>query len=425
MAGAVYLIGPPEWEILRSADGTRDLEGIVKAAARAGVPADPLEVSGLLDELCGFGLCTEGAGPAVRMAGEYTTPPGEDDGGREVSSLPGYSLVCDGRGECCRRYASIALTPDDVIRAEHAGLESFGRQPTRGRLTPLRGGDGDDRVTLPLVDGACGELDIEGRCGIHARGGAEAKPVACTSYPRTLVDDGESVRASVACECSCVFTSLSGDTQTPLFTVKVATALPPGLTVRQLGNEVAASSRHVGTRSAYLAWSRRILADGIEGDVIAWLLAQSARLESAEAPFAFTYEAPDPVRDRERLSTELARLRSVSRAATQAADAWRSAADMTRIERRTVAEAIARLDDPAIFERLLVEMARTSDESFFVRAGLFGHAFAGGRPVSEHLVRAAGAILVSRSLGERQEPPPPAPSHPLAMTLAILRGMQG
>ena len=427
VAGAVYLIDATDWEIVSGADGTRDLPGIALTAARRGFPADPNEIGRLLDELAGFGVLVEGVGPATHVASEMRTPVTGALATRPVRGLPGYDFSCNGEGECCRRYSSIALTPADVIRAEHAGLRSFELAPSNGRLPPLRGGDGDDRVTLPLVDGACGELDADGRCGLHVRGGPHAKPVACTSYPRVLVDDGASIRVSVACECSCVFTSPQRIGQPLASGFETASDLPPGLTVRVLGAELAATPRAAGPRTDYLAWSDRTLSEFAPDDVPAWLLGTSAQLEAATVPFE---EGPNPTERgsgmRARLAAELGRLRKVARAAAGAADAWRSAHDVTRLERRAIAECLERLDDEQALGSARSNHDLAGDERFFVRAGLFGHGFVGALPLSESLVRAAGAIVVTRLYGTTEfARRRSATHHPLATVLAALRGMQG
>ena len=48
----------------------------------------------------------------------------------------------------------------------------------------------------------CAYLEGEGRCSLHAKGGPEAKPLGCRTFPTSFIDDGDSVRVSVAVECS-------------------------------------------------------------------------------------------------------------------------------------------------------------------------------------------------------------------------------
>src|SRR5437773_9342804 len=61
--GRLLQIGPREWGLLAAADGTRDLEGIVLAAAREGAHARAPALLAFLEQLHAAGLLEEDAAP--------------------------------------------------------------------------------------------------------------------------------------------------------------------------------------------------------------------------------------------------------------------------------------------------------------------------------------------------------------------------
>lgn len=58
--GGLIALGPREWTLFSCADGTRDLDGIVAAAARAGAHARAPALGAFLEQLHGAGLLADG-----------------------------------------------------------------------------------------------------------------------------------------------------------------------------------------------------------------------------------------------------------------------------------------------------------------------------------------------------------------------------
>lgn len=111
---------------------------------------------------------------------------------------------CKGCTSCCRGLAI-------PVRADQA--ERYRGVPhAHGAIDPIvpRG----DGLMLRHVDGACVFLEADGRCAIHARLGADAKPDACRSFPFTAAaaPDGDwFVRASFTCPTIVRSEGASGD----------------------------------------------------------------------------------------------------------------------------------------------------------------------------------------------------------------------
>ncbi len=420
--GSLALIEASDWSVLALADGTRTQREIV-AATSTDAPRSTVEVAKLFDALFDLGLVVDGASPVVST--EAPVGAATVRANRPLDLLSDYALLCDGRGGCCSQYSSIVLTENDHERARRAGLRSHESGRFSGEaLLPFSGTHSSKRA-LPIVDGGCAELTDDRRCSLHERGGADAKPIACSSFPRTFVDDGEVVRVSIACECACVFRSVGGFTR-PGEALVAAKAIDDRiiseeLNVRVLPEMVPVTSGVFASRSDVVTWSKRALAESVPEELVGRLVAEAAALravaqEAARAAGAPMLEAPgDP------LIRELASFRDRSRAAAASAESWRSARDRTRIVRRHVADAAERLatDDRALAQVMTLDTWR-SDEAFYYRASLHGHLFVDASvALVDALQRAAIAVLVARALGATGT----FESHPLAAVLAMVRGM--
>jgi lysine-N-methylase len=193
-----------EWELLRWADGTRDLDEIVRAAAATGLDVGHDEARALFERLRGYGVMARGPwGPPPPAA---LTPPD-----RPLDVLPGARFRCTADGPCCVVHRTIGLLDDDVERA--AGLVP---DVDVRRFTPLRGTARSGEMAVTVVSGRCVYLDGHGLCRIHAAGGEAAKPAGCRSFPRRYVDDGLRVRVSMLTECACVLESMATGVGEPL-----------------------------------------------------------------------------------------------------------------------------------------------------------------------------------------------------------------
>jgi lysine-N-methylase len=112
-SGRLVQIGPREWGLLMATDGTRDLEGIVIAAAREGAHARVPALRTFLEQLHLAGFLDDGAGDPAPAPGEA---PAVDEA-LPLDRLPGFSLTCDGSGSCCRLYATVIFGPLEAARA--------------------------------------------------------------------------------------------------------------------------------------------------------------------------------------------------------------------------------------------------------------------------------------------------------------------
>lgn len=110
--------------------------------------------------------------------------------------MPGYRFptderfTCEGCAKCCRTF------PIPVTEVEAARIASV---PNRHGVAPIvRSASG---AVLAQVDGACVFLEADGRCGVHAQLGHDAKPVPCRRFPfAVMADDARRyVRASFVC----------------------------------------------------------------------------------------------------------------------------------------------------------------------------------------------------------------------------------
>ncbi|HZO16113.1 MAG TPA: hypothetical protein VFB62_22720 [Polyangiaceae bacterium] len=185
-ADAIATVGEREFTVLRAADGTRDVEGIVAACAAEGRPVRADHVVEFLDQLAGAGMLREGILEPPRM-----TPPRAE---RPLLALEGFRLHCDGGGTCCRIYPTTAFSP-----AEAESLREAEFMPEHGStFYPWLA------RSVAMIDGRCAFLAPDGACVLHCAG---KKPSGCRMYPAVFVDDGNSLRVTAAPECRCVFAS--------------------------------------------------------------------------------------------------------------------------------------------------------------------------------------------------------------------------
>jgi lysine-N-methylase len=422
--GRLVQIGPREWGLLAAADGTRDLDGIVLAAAREGAHARGPALRAFLEQLHAAGLLEDG----IEEASPDDAP--GVPAARPLEPLPGFSLHCDGGGSCCRIYASVIFAPVEAARArallplvqdggarhERVFMPEHGSGPTGGSAVTLR-------------DGRCAYLDDGGLCALHARGGAGAKPVGCNAFPTSFIDDGESVRVSVSVECACVLASVGRPGGAPLLPPGAATRgdLDGAIVVDRLAEQVAVAPGSRASRAAFVAWSRRVAALPPSGDTAALLLRLAGAIDAGGLDEdAASRAAARPDRPAARaLLPWIEALAARAERRSREDDAWRSERDLGRRATRWIARAAADLLQPGALEVVLAApVAAPASEAFYLRAVLHGHRLAGDLPLSLALRDRAARLVVARALplafadGERD----PACAHPLGLVEAMLRG---
>lgn len=417
--GALFLLAPSRWDVARHADGTRTVEQIARAAS-VGDAIPFVEAAEIVDELGAADLLDEGP--------RSSAPPldlDEEQRGRtalallRVEALPDYAFRCDGRGECCASYASLAVTERDLARARRVGLTLFPGRTEDDSVTPFSGASRSDLFAMGLVDGRCIERR-DGGCDLHLRGGADAKPTACRTYPFTLVSDGEVVRASVVCECSCVFRSLApGDTHEAEALPERMSSFSDETRVRRLDPQIALTAHTMASDAAVLRWTRSVLAAPDAENPVALCLDQAMTLGAlAHRGSGHPDDAPKGGA-REILLAALERFAARVEDGRASADAWRSPSDRTRVARGVVARAALAALAPGRLEILFESLARARDEMFFVRATLFGVLV--GAPIVTALEAMAARLLVAREIGDAEG----AGRHPIATVEMVHRGLTG
>lgn len=103
---------------------------------------------------------------------------------------------------CCRDYV-VHVTAEETARIEGQGWE---KEPEFAGVPFFKrdGLFGRGRRSLNQKDGACVFLGEGGRCRIHAKFGAAAKPLACRIFPFILVPAGEQWRVGLRFACPSV-----------------------------------------------------------------------------------------------------------------------------------------------------------------------------------------------------------------------------
>lgn len=402
--GALVVLTPRAAELALLGDGTRDLDALSLAASARGLYRREREISELFEALEAHGLVDDGVDP---RGGDRAPGPRLD---APVRVLAGYAFRCDGGGACCRQYASIALDRGDVLAALGARPTALpGDGEARRLFLPIAGARAD-RYAMTMVDGRCLQLDPSARCSLHERGGPGAKPKACRLYPATFTDDGEAIRVSCSTECDCVFASLEGEGE-PLVesSVSFGRDLPGSIRVRSLPDRVPLSPRRAVEREEAVRLLDEIAAAPSDRDAVTRCFDAAAEID------------PDEERDGRAASMRRAveQLHAAMRSATEAAAAWRSSRDRTRLLRTAVRDASG-----AVLKRGVDSVGGVGgmdrDERFTLRASLFGLFFAGGVATTSEALRELGAkILVARELelsGSRSL------GHPIAVVCAAARG---
>ncbi|MBM4373724.1 MAG: YkgJ family cysteine cluster protein [Deltaproteobacteria bacterium] len=434
-AGAV-LLGEREWAVLRAADGTRRLDGVVSAAERYGARVSEADVRRLFGGLVEAGLVVDDE--ALREPiDEPSSPPGDatpsDAAARAVMPLPGFRLRCDGRGSCCRLYGTTLFSEAEATRARALvpGVLEAGDDASRA-FTPSAGGLAASAevagrrfkgLAVAMVDGACAYLGPRG-CRVHEAGGAAAKPLGCRTYPARFVDDGECVRVAPAPECACVFRSARGGEDGDALVSATATVeLEPGLVVDRLPGLIVVNQEVSWARSEYLERHRRALVALAAAAPDACGLERLTRLERA-----LLGETVSGVEPRSERLLEVARRERVAELGEQArrrlslAGSFRARRDLARLVPEWITRATRRALDGVDAEAAL------ADERFYLETLAHAHLWLDDdAPLLDALDRRAARILTARHVRDvvrpDEGPEDPALEHPLALVEALARSL--
>lgn len=428
-SGQAFRLGSREWGLLAHADGTRDLEGILAAAARTGSYARVSALQTFLESLHQADLLAQGPGPTFEPA---PPPPS-----RPLDPLPAFRLACDGRGSCCRLYATVMMRPyeEAVARVLLPRVFEAGEHPERA-FAPLEGSSPCGASSVGFVDGRCAYLEADGRCGLHAAGGAEGKPLGCRTFPALFVNDGESVRVTPAIECTCVLASLNSDREGELLVpndVHTSGELDPGIHITLLPEQILITKKRYASRHELVAWSRVVAQAPSPTDVLGTFLALAAEIEAwglsteAAKQALAAPRAADPGSMRPALFALAERVqRRLKIDAT-----WRTEKDLAFQSMHWICQAATLLaSEQGALERILDMHPEPEDalaEAFYLRAGAHGHHFVLGpaplvHALRDRAVRLVLARAVRRLVGPDEREQEPAAQHPLALVEATLRG---
>jgi lysine-N-methylase len=414
-SGDLVRMGTREWAQLAAADGTRDLAGLTLAAAKSGALRRASEIVMILERLQGMGLLADGIDRA-------DPPPASIE--RPLFVLPDFSLTCDASGACCGVYGSIVFTPLEAARARAAlPLLRDGGAREEQMFTPEHGTDASGRLAVTLVDNRCAYLGGDGRCGIHAAAGADAKPSTCRIYPATFVDDGETIRVSLGVECPCALDSVGVAGGAPLVpeSARNRADLPAGATVVALPDPLALTDAVAVPRAAYVRWSRLLAARPSPADPVAalWSLAASVEQGGLDEAATLAALASPTLPDVNAVLPWIQALSERADSRVTSASAWRSARDRSLTASLEIAAAAASLRDPAALAAALAAPSPAPvAEAFYLRAVIHGHQIVGRLPLALALRDRAVRLLVARAMSALA----PAQRHPLTILEAMMRG---
>lgn len=421
----VLQIDLESWRALEAADGTRDLDALALALAREGVYRGEADLVQLLSELSAAGVLTDGlAVPAPPPPVEVETTPLD----RPLDVLPGFTLVCDGSGSCCRFYGSVAFSPSEARRAQAIAEDVRLPIAPRDLFTPSSGAqlDEHDVRAVAQIDGRCAFLEGDGLCLLHRRGGAEAKPFPCSFYPALLMDDGESVRVSLGPECACIFASAGRSDGVPLVPRAARTLgdLDPVVATMRVPNPVPLSARSTASRSELSCWSTALVGALARTDAdalaLAWTLASSMAEHGLDLSALDRALAHPSLPDRASLAPWIASLREHAERAASTAESWRGGSDLSRRVARWIADALCVADLSALSR----SASDPASERFYLRALAHGHRLAiEGRTLEHGLFDRATRILAARAMAAIAPPSDTSARYPLALLEAAMRNL--
>jgi Fe-S-cluster containining protein len=222
-----------------------------------------------------------------------TSEPRADDGGLALGLIAHARYACRHSGVCC--------SSDWEIPVEDALHARLARAIDDGDLRPRDGIGLVDRANLPA-----GTRSVLGRqsgrcvfhtagpcgCGLHAWGGADAKPVACRQFPWIAVHDPRGTFASLSHVCPAAQDRLVDPALLVLAPLPRGAASFDGLDVRR-SLPPALSTRRLLDGDALSAWETQALdacarndaPEGVLLDLLA-LLAHARRWTAMQGPLA-------------------------------------------------------------------------------------------------------------------------------------------
>jgi lysine-N-methylase len=367
------------------------------------------------------------AGPRVRAGSPRVVIEEDTPRDRPLEPLPGFALRCDGRGGCCRIYATVLMTRAEVERARTLLPEHRVGPVTHARFfLPVAGSEPSEVFTPTTNDGACGYLERDGGCAIHRVGGLLAKPAGCATFPRLFVDDGTTVRVSVRTECACVLDSGANPGDESLLDPRYAMLgdLPPHVVVTRLPARVPIDRGVEIDRREARAWidawrERPIPADPAAG---LWAMADAIGRDGLAAALAVWSDPPAP--SVAAIAPWITALHARAHARAREDATWRSDRDDVRDMTAWLSSTLLLLRAPDVLAELVAAPPEDpAEEIVHLQASAFAYAWF-DRPLALSLRDHAVRIWTARAMPSLVPPAAidaPGGRRPLARVNAILR----
>ena len=402
------VMGAREWDILRCADGTRDLAGVVLAARSLGRHTSVDQLRSFLGQIHAAGLLSDG--PAMAPAASTQPVTGVDKG---LLMLPNAGVRCDGAGSCCRLYPTTIFSRTEAARARAAlpSVREAGDDEARV-FTPRRGAQLTpwQPRAVTMRNGRCGYLADDGGCRLHAHAGPATKPAGCQLFPLTFVDDGATVRVSAAPECSCVYRSAREQVSLshPILAAPAIRTrhLPAAAWIEPCIVQVCISAKQTVRHGDYADFRNRVLArlEAVE-DVAQWLWAMATHLchepvDMMAADSCLPAGSALPASERQQAVGGLCSLASAIDEVGRRQQRWRSSTDLARLTMQWLATASERSELPA------ATPDDHFDEQLYLRHTAFGDLWLRepAPPLATSLRQAALRMWLARHA--RMTPPP-------------------
>lgn len=201
--GAIHPVSPAELAAVRALDGKRDVAAVARVAALS-----PARVRALVERLDAQHLLeTPRAARALERHDEdvekrWLDTPDKNAKLRRLPVADGRThWDCHGCGMCCRGL-SVPLSPAEIDRIEPTLYEDVLRGRSFHVPWASGGGDAVERVLRQVgSDDRCIFLAPDGRCWVHARQGAAAKPDTCQLFPLATIVTARGPRLTLRIAC--------------------------------------------------------------------------------------------------------------------------------------------------------------------------------------------------------------------------------
>jgi Fe-S-cluster containining protein len=221
-----------------------------------------------------------------------TSEPGATAGGTAFGLIAHARYACRHSGVCCSSDWEIPV--EDALHARLARAIDAGElQPRGGGLVDRPGLPAGTRSVLGRRSGRC-VFHTAGPCGcgLHAWGGADAKPAACRQFPWIAVHDPRGTFASLSHVCPAAQDRLADPALLVLAALPRDAASFDGLDVRR-SLPPALSTRRLLDWDALTAWETQALdscarndePEGVLQDLLA-LRTHARRWTTAQGPLA-------------------------------------------------------------------------------------------------------------------------------------------